>query len=47
MEEYWTFAISVFTGLFAITNPIANVPVYLGLTDGAGPVEKQRINVKA
>ncbi|WP_194851008.1 MarC family protein [Nonlabens antarcticus] len=47
MEEYWTFGFSVFTGLFAITNPIANVPVFLGLTDGAGKIEKHRINSKA
>jgi multiple antibiotic resistance protein len=47
LEEYWTFAISVFTALFAITNPIANVPVFLGLTEGAGKVEKNRINTKA
>lgn len=47
MEQYWTFGISVFMGLFAITNPIANVPVFLGLTEGAGRVEKNRINTKA
>ncbi|WP_316931645.1 MarC family protein [Nonlabens sp. YIK11] len=45
--DVWAFAISVFTGLFAITNPIANVPVFLGLTEGAGRVEKHRINKKA
>lgn len=45
--EVWAFAISVFTGLFAITNPIANVPVFLGMTEGAGKVEKSRINKKA
>jgi len=45
--DIWAFAISVFTGLFAITNPIANVPVFLGLTDGAGRIEKHRINKKA
>ncbi len=47
MQEIWTFSIGVFTGLFAITNPIANVPVFLGLTDGAGKAEKERINSKA
>ena len=45
--DIWAFAISVFTGLFAITNPIANVPVFLGLTEGAGRIEKHRINKKA
>jgi hypothetical protein len=29
------FSIKVFTALFAIMNPIANVPVFLSLTDGA------------
>lgn len=47
MEEHWAFAITVFTGLFAITNPIANVPVFLGMTEGATLSEKYNITVKA
>lgn len=34
MSEYLTFSISVFTGFFAIMNPIANTPVFLGLVEG-------------
>lgn len=35
MEELWLFTISVFASLFAIINPIANVPVFIGLTQHA------------
>ena len=32
MEGLGVFAIAVFTGFFAINNPVGNVPVFLGLT---------------
>jgi multiple antibiotic resistance protein len=35
------FAITVFTGFFAVMNPIANLPVFLGLVGGA---DKKTIN---
>lgn len=35
------FSITVFTGFFAIMNPIANLPVFLGLVEGA---DKKTIN---
>ncbi len=31
MNELITYALSVFMGFFAIMNPIANTPVFLGL----------------
>jgi len=34
METYFTYALTVFTGFFAIMNPVANTPIFLGLTDG-------------
>ncbi|HEY9115625.1 MAG TPA: MarC family protein [Bacteroidales bacterium] len=43
----WTFALSVFTGFFAIMNPIANTPVFMGLTDGRSEDAKKRIAWKA
>ncbi|WP_438962378.1 MarC family protein [Nonlabens sp.] len=47
MNEVFTFALSVFTGFFAIMNPISNMPIFLSLTDGADKETKQRINLKA
>ncbi|RXK87578.1 NAAT family transporter [Chlorobaculum sp. 24CR] len=34
MENLWVHALTVFMGLFAIMNPIANVPIFLSLTEG-------------
>lgn len=31
--QIWTDAVTVFMGFFAIMNPIANVPIFLGLTE--------------
>ena len=41
------FVTKVFAALFAIMNPIANVPVFLSLTDGASDAERRRIAVTA
>lgn len=41
------FAVKVFAALFAIMNPIANIPVFLSLTDGLPDVEKRRIAATA
>jgi hypothetical protein len=37
------FAIKVFTALFAIMNPIANIPVFLSLTDGASDAVRRKV----
>jgi len=42
-----TFALSVFTGFFAIMNPIANTPIFMGLVGEADKKEKKRIAKKA
>ncbi len=34
MADYLTYALTVFTGFFAIMNPIANTPIFMGLTEG-------------
>lgn len=47
MIEYLTFSLSVFTGFFAIMNPIANVPIFLSLVQDADETTKERINKKA
>lgn len=41
------FSITVFTGFFAIMNPIANLPIYLSLVDGATEEEKTKARKKA
>ncbi|MGH8601073.1 MAG: MarC family protein [Burkholderiales bacterium] len=41
------FALKVFTALFAIMNPIANIPVFLSLTDGASDAVRRRIALTA
>jgi multiple antibiotic resistance protein len=33
-QNLLTFSLSVFTGFFAIMNPIANTPIFLGLAEG-------------
>jgi multiple antibiotic resistance protein len=36
------FAIKIFSALFAIMNPIANLPIFLSLTTGMTPAEQRR-----
>ena len=40
-------ALSVFMGFFAIMNPVANTPVFLGLTANDTPAIRQRVAAKA
>ncbi|WP_179353205.1 MarC family protein [Winogradskyella vidalii] len=47
MENLITFALTVFTGFFAIMNPIASIPMFVSLTEGADAQTKERINKKA
>jgi len=42
-----TFSATVFTGFFAIMNPIANVPIFLSLVQGADNKTQKRIAKKA
>lgn len=39
----FTFALTVFTGFFAIMNPIANTPVFLGLVGDRDEITKKQI----
>ncbi|PID68134.1 MAG: hypothetical protein CR968_03205 [Flavobacteriia bacterium] len=43
MNDLITYGLSVFMGFFAIMNPIANTPVFLGLT--AGETEETKKNI--
>ena len=43
MEDLLTYALTVFMGFFAIMNPIANTPIFLGLVDGETEEDKKKI----
>ena len=45
MNDYINFALTVFTGFFAICNPIANIPIFLGFVQNE-TIEDQRILAK-
>jgi len=47
MDNLITFAITVFTGFFAITNPITNMTVFVALTEGASKKTKNDISKRA
>jgi multiple antibiotic resistance protein len=47
MDHLITFSLTVFTGFFAIMNPIAGIPVFIALTEGADDIAKERIYKKA
>jgi multiple antibiotic resistance protein len=47
MDNLITFSITVFTGFFAITNPISNMTVFVPLTQGADKKTKNDINKRA
>jgi multiple antibiotic resistance protein len=42
-ENLFLFALTVFTGFFAIMNPIANTPVFLGLVGDRDKSERKKI----
>ena len=42
-EGLFTFSLSVFTGFFAIMNPIANTPIFLSLVEGKSDPAKKKI----
>jgi multiple antibiotic resistance protein len=46
-DAHLQHAISVFMGFFAIMNPIANTPVFLGLTAGDDPRVRRKVAAKA
>jgi len=47
MENLFTYSLTVFTGFFAVMNPIANVPIFLGLTENTDEQTKKVISKKA
>jgi len=47
MDSYLVFCFSVFTGFFAIMNPIANTPIFMGLCDGYTESEQKMVAFKS
>jgi multiple antibiotic resistance protein len=47
MDNLITFSVTVFTGFFAIMNPIANIPIFLSLVEGADLDAQKRIARKS
>ncbi len=47
MDNIITFSVTVFTGFFAIMNPIANIPIFLSLAQDADEKTKTRIAKKS
>ena len=43
MENLMTYALTVFMSFFAVMNPIANTPIFLGLTVGENKESKKKI----
>ncbi len=42
-SDLLTYSLTVFTGFFAIMNPIANTPIFIGLVEGKSPKAKKNI----
>jgi len=47
MDELLTYSLTVFTGFFAIMNPIANAPIFVGLVEGESKSVKRIIAKRA
>ena len=47
MDNLLTFGLTVFMGFFAIMNPIANTPIFLGLVEGQSKEQKKKIAKRA
>lgn len=43
MTDLITYSLTVFTGFFAVMNPIANTPIFLGLVEGEDEAAKRKI----
>jgi len=43
----WSHLVKFFAALFAIMNPIGNIPIFLSVTDGKSAVERSKIAVVA
>jgi multiple antibiotic resistance protein len=47
MENLWSYSLTVFLAFFAIMNPIANIPIFVKLTEGLNKKKKRNISKTA
>ena len=47
MEDIWSYSLTAFLAFFAIMNPIANIPIFVKLTEGLGTKKKRKISKTA
>ena len=47
MENLFNYTLTAFLGFFAIMNPIANTPIFLGLVEGEDSTSKKKIASRA
>jgi multiple antibiotic resistance protein len=43
MENIWAYSLTVFMAFFAIMNPIANIPIFVKLTEGLSDKKKREL----
>ncbi len=43
----WSLLSTMLAGFFAIMNPIANIPIFLGLTDGYSAQARRRVALRS
>ena len=43
MSELITYSLTVFTGFFAVMNPIANTPIFMGLVEDKDEITKKQV----
>jgi len=43
MEDLWSYTLTVFMAFFAFMNPIANIPIFVKLTEGQNEKKKKEI----
>ena len=47
MENIWSYSLTVFMAFFAIMNPIANIPIFVKLTEGLEEKKKKEVSKTA
>ncbi len=47
MENIWSYSLTVFMAFFAIMNPVANIPIFVQLTEGLDEKKKKEISKTA
>ena len=45
MYDFWSHALSILLGYFAIMNPVVNTAIFLAMTDGLPEQEQRQIAI--